>query len=123
MIELVQSEWASPVLLAPKKEDGTLRFCIDFRRLNTVTISDTYPLPRMEDCFDSLGEARLFTTLDALWGYWQVSIAECDRDKTTFTTHMGTFRYKRHKRHALEPEGTSAYILGCATRLLPFSAP
>ena len=60
-----------------------------------ATIADTYPLPRMEDCIDSLGEARLFTTLDALWGYWQVPIAERDRDKTTFTTHMGTFRYRR----------------------------
>ena len=65
VIEPAQSEWASPVLLAPKK-DGTLRFCIDFRRLNMATISDTYRLPRMEDCIDSLGEARLFTTLDAL---------------------------------------------------------
>ena len=69
VIEPAQSEWASPVLLAPKK-DGTLRFCVDFRRLNTLTIPDTHPLPRMEDCIDSLGEARLFTTLDALWGYW-----------------------------------------------------
>ena len=49
----------------------------------------------MEDCIESLREARLFTTLDALWGYWQVPIAERDRDKTTFTNHMGTFRYKR----------------------------
>ena len=82
------------MLLAPKK-DGTLRFCVDFRRLNALTIPDTYPLPQMEDCIDSLGEARLFTTLDALWGYWQVPIAERDREKTTFTSHMGTFRYKR----------------------------
>ena len=63
VIEPAQSEWASPVLLAPKK-DGTLRFCADFRRLNALTIPDTYPLPRVEDCIDSLGEARLFTTLD-----------------------------------------------------------
>ena len=49
----------------------------------------------MEDCIDSLGEARLFTTLDALWGYWQVPIAERDLDKTTFTSHIGIFRYKR----------------------------
>ena len=94
LIEPDQSEWASPVLLAPKK-DGTLRYCIDFRRLNTVTTSDTYPLPRMGDCIDSLVEARFFKTLDAMCGYWQVPIAEGDRDKTTFTSHMGTFRYKR----------------------------
>ena len=74
---------------------GTLRFFVDFRRLNALTIPDNYPLPQMEDCIDSLGKARLFTTLDALWGYWQVPIAERDRYKTTFTSHMGTFRYKR----------------------------
>ena len=90
VIEQAQSEWASRVLLAPKK-DGTLRFCVDFQSLNALTIPDTYPLPRMEDCIDSLGEARLFITLDALWGYWQVQIAERDRYKTTFTSHMGTF--------------------------------
>jgi len=68
VIEPAQTEWASPVLLAPKK-DGTQRFCVDFRRLNAATIPDTYPLPRMDDCIDSLAEAKIFTMLDALWGY------------------------------------------------------
>ena len=94
VIEPAQSEWASPVLLAPKK-DGTDRFCVDFRRLNAATIPDSYPLPRMDDCIDSLSEAKVFTLLDALWGYWQVPLGEEDKDKTTFTTHMGTFRYLR----------------------------
>ena len=94
VIEPAQSEWASPVLLAPKK-DGTMRFCIDFRRLNAATIPDTYPLPRMDDCIDSLSHAKVFSMLDALWGYWQIPIAEEDRDKTTFTSHVGTYRYKR----------------------------
>jgi len=70
-------------------------FCVDFRRLNAATIPDTYPLPRMDDCIDSLSTAKVFTLLDALWGYWQVPIAEQDRDKTTFTSHMGTYRYLR----------------------------
>ena len=94
VIEPASSEWASPVLLAPKK-DGTNRFCIDFRRLNAMTIPDTYPLPRMDDCIDSLSNARVFSLLDALWGYWQILLAEADRDKTTFTSHMGTHRYLR----------------------------
>lgn len=67
VIEPAQSEWASPVLLAPKK-DGTMRFCVDFSRLNAATVPDTYPLPRMDDCIDSLSEARVFSMLDALWG-------------------------------------------------------
>lgn len=94
VIEPTHSEWASPVVLAPKK-DGTLRFCIDYRRLNAATIPDAYPLPPMDDCLDSLAAAKVFTTLDAFWGYWQIPIAIEDRDKTTFTTHMGTFRHTR----------------------------
>ena len=94
VIEPANTEWSSPVLLAPKK-DGTQRFCVDFRRLNAATIPDTYPLPRMDDCIDSLSNANIFTLLDALWGYWQVPIAEEDKDKTTFTSHMGTYRYLR----------------------------
>ena len=94
VIEPAMSEWASPVVFAPKK-DGTTRFCVDYRRLNAVTKPDVYPLPRMDDCLDSLGDAMIFTTLDANSGYWQLPVAEGDRDKTTFTTFAGTFRYKR----------------------------
>ena len=49
----------------------------------------------MDDCIDSLADAKVFTLLDALWGYWQVPIAEEDREKTAFTSHMGTYRYLR----------------------------
>ena len=66
-----ESEWASPVVLV-SKSDGTLRFCVDYRRLNALTLRDSYPIPRMDECMDSLGEARIFTTLDANCGYWQI---------------------------------------------------
>jgi len=89
IIEPATSEWASPIVLVPKK-DGQLRFCVDYRRLNDITVSDTYPLPRMDDCIDSLGDANVFSTLDCNSGYWQIPVAEQDRDKTTFTSHMGT---------------------------------
>ncbi|CDF34348.1 unnamed protein product [Chondrus crispus] len=65
------------------------------RRLNAKTAADSYPLPRMDDCIDSLGDAAVFTTLDCNSGYWQIPVAPEDRDKTTFTTHMGTFRHFR----------------------------
>ena len=94
VIEPAQSEWASPIVLAPKN-DGTLCFCVDYRRLNNAIIPDTYPLPRMDDCIDSLGEAAVFTTLDANSGYWQLPLAAQDKDKTTFTSHCGAFRYTR----------------------------
>jgi hypothetical protein len=63
VIEPANSERASPVVLVPKP-DGSMRFCMDYRRLNTQTIRDSYPLPRMEECIDSLGYAKVFSTLD-----------------------------------------------------------
>ena len=94
VIEEAECEWASPVVFAPKP-DGTLRFCVDYRRLNAMTVRDSYPIPRMDECIDSLGDANVFTTLDANCGYWQIEIDEDDRDKTAFTSHWGLFRFKR----------------------------
>jgi transposase InsO family protein len=94
VIEPATSEWASPVVLVPKP-DGSLRFCIDYRRLNAITVRDTYPLPRMDECIDSLGDAVVFSTLDCNSGYWQIPLHESDRDKTTFCSHAGTFRFLR----------------------------
>jgi transposase InsO family protein len=94
VIEATQSEWASPVVLVPKP-DGSMRFCIDYRKLNQLTVRDAYPLPRMDECIDSLGEAKVFSTLDCNCGYWQIPVDSADQDKTTFTSHEGLFRFKR----------------------------
>jgi hypothetical protein len=94
VIEPSSSEWASPVVLVPKP-DGSLRFCVDYRKLNAITVRDTYPLPRMDECIDSLGDASVFTTLDCNSGYWQIPVAPEDMDKTTFTSHAGTYRFGR----------------------------
>ena len=75
VIEPSSSEWASPVVLVPKK-DGTLRFCVDYRRLNSLTRRDSYPLPRMDECIDSLGDATIFSTFDCNSGHWQVEVDE-----------------------------------------------
>ena len=64
-----KSEWASPVVLIPK-QDESLRFCVDYRRLNALNVRDTYPIPRMDECLDSFGEAKVFATLDCNSGYW-----------------------------------------------------
>jgi hypothetical protein len=69
VIEPTTSEWASLVVLVPKP-DGSMRFCIDYRRLNAVTVRDSYPLHRMEECIDSLWDATIFSTLDCNSGYW-----------------------------------------------------
>jgi hypothetical protein len=94
VIEPATCEWFSPIVLVPKP-DGALRFCVDYRRLNMITVPDTYPLPRMDECIDSLGDATVFTTLDCNSGYWQIPVHPDYRDKTTFTSHYGTYQLLR----------------------------
>jgi len=86
------SAWASPVVIVPKK-NGKARFCVDYRRLNNITKKDAYPLPRMEDCLTSLGDAQVVTSLDCTAGYWQVPLRKEDQEKTAFTTHCGIYHW------------------------------
>ncbi len=91
-IEPAEGPWASPVVLV-KKKDGTMRFCVDYRRLNEATRKDAYPLPRIDDSLDTLAGSRWFSTMDLVSGYWQVSMAPEDREKTAFSTHRGLFQF------------------------------
>ena len=86
------SAWSSPVCLVRKK-DGSVRWCIDYRKLNDVTVKDAYPLPRIDSCLDCLASAKLFSTLDLQSGYWQLNLEEKDRCKTAFITKYGLYEY------------------------------
>ena len=94
VIEPSTSPWASGIVLV-KKKDGTMRFCIDYRRLNAVTIKDAYPLPRIDDFLDQLSGNSWFSTLDLFTGYWQVEVEEGDRAKTAFATRRGLFQFRQ----------------------------
>jgi len=94
LIKPSSAEWAFPVVLVPKP-DGTMRFRVDYRQLNEVTVRDVYPLPRMDDCIDFLGDTKVFSTFDCNSGYWPIPVADEDRDKKTFVCHEGAYRYIR----------------------------
>ena len=87
------SPWASPVVLV-KKRDGSTRFCVDYRKLNDLTLKDAYPLPRPDDLIDSLADAKWFSTMDLSSGYWQVEMEPESRAKTAFaTSRNGIFEF------------------------------
>jgi transposase InsO family protein len=89
------SPWASNVVLVRKK-DGRLRVCIDYRKLNARTIRDAYSIPLIDATLDSLSGAKWFTTLDLQAGYWQIQLAEEDKEKTAFTVgNLGFFEAER----------------------------
>jgi hypothetical protein len=92
IIEPSRSPWGSPVVLI-KKKDGSTMFCVDYRKLNSVTKKDSYPLPRVDTSLYSFFGSTWFSTLDVKCGYWQVEIEEADKEKTAFTTGKGLWQF------------------------------
>ena len=86
------SPWASPVLFVSKKYGG-LRFCVDYRALNKMTLKNSYPLPRVDGLLDEVGHAMYFTLIDLRSGYHQMRIAEEDIPKTGFNTRFGHYEF------------------------------
>lgn len=88
-----KSPWSSPITLV-KKKDGSLRFCIDYSKLNEVTRKDSFPLPRIDDSLDALGGNKYLSVMDLSSGYWQVGVHPDDQGKTAFVTTDGLYNFK-----------------------------
>ena len=92
-IEPSNSPWAANLVLVTKK-DGTLRFCVDYRKLNQATQKDAYPVPRIDACFDAMQGAKWFSTFDLRSGYHQVRMDPDSASKTSFITRTGSYQFK-----------------------------
>ncbi|KAI7796732.1 hypothetical protein IRJ41_005254, partial [Triplophysa rosa] len=92
VIEESNSDWASPIVLVPKT-DGSVRFCVDYRKVNAVSKFDAYPMPRVDELLDRLGSARFYSTLDLTKGYWQIPLSPLSKEKTAFTTPFGLHQF------------------------------
>lgn len=92
VIEPSKSEWSSPIVIVPKK-DNTLRICTDFRKLNAQSRFDAYPMPRIDDFLERIGQAKYITTLALCKGYWQVPLEEASRPYMAFLIPLGLFHF------------------------------
>src|SRR5438445_8177084 len=92
IIKKSEGPWSSPVVIVTKK-DGSARFCIDYRKVNNITITDAHPLPRIDDLLEQFREANWFSSIDLASGYWQIEMDEKDIVKTAFTCHLGLFEF------------------------------
>ena len=93
LIEPSKSNWSSLCILVPKL-DASYRLCTDYRKVNTITKTDTYPLPRIDDCIDKIGTARYVSKFDLLKGFWQVPLTERAKEISAFVTDDGLFQFK-----------------------------
>ena len=80
-------------MLFVKKKDGTLRLCVDYRKSNKMTVKNKYPLPRIDDLFDQLKGASIFSKIDLRYGFHQLKIKDADVHKTAFRMRYGHYEF------------------------------
>lgn len=105
IIKESRSHYASPIVVARKKT-GHIRMCIDYRTLNSHTIPDQYTTPRTDDALDCLSGSKWFSVLDLRRGYYQIAMAEEDKEKTAFICLLGFYQFERMPQGITEAPAT-----------------
>ncbi|KAK9500229.1 hypothetical protein O3M35_001526 [Rhynocoris fuscipes] len=110
LIEPSRSAWSSPCLLVPKP-DGSVRLVTDYRKLNSITKADSYPIPRIDDCIDSIGHAKFVTKFDLAKGFWQVPLTQRAKEVSAFVTAKAFYQHKAMaaRKHICENIERSVY--------------
>ena len=121
VIEPSYSPWASNVVVV-KKYDTTPRITLDYRQLNSVTYKDSYPLPNITDCLDAFRGASYFAVLDLRSSFYQVPLAEEDRDKTAFITRKGQWRFRSLPMGLSNSPGTFQRLMDMVLRGLTWTS-
>ncbi|KYO28055.1 hypothetical protein Y1Q_0014229 [Alligator mississippiensis] len=93
IIEEFRSPWRSPMVVVPKT-DGLIQLCIDYHKVNEITMFNAFPMPQVDDILEKVGQARYISTLDLTKGYWQILMAAVDKEKMAFGTPWGLFQFK-----------------------------
>ena len=118
IIEPSNSPYSSPIVLV-KKKDGTIRFAIDFRKLNAITVFDATPIPNQEELLLQITNSKIFSKLDLTKGYWQIPMDEESREFTAFQTPLGLFQWKFMPFGLVNAPATFAYMMRVLLRDIP----
>ena len=116
-----QSPWAAPIVTV-RKPDKSLRLCVDYRRLNGITVKDAFPLPRVQDAIDVMAGARYFSTIDLCSGYWQVELDTAARAKAAFITPFGLYEWQCMPFGLCNAPGTFQRLMNCVLDGLIYSS-
>ena len=120
LIKPGSGEWSSPTILVPKKS-GETRMVIDYRRINAVTVKDSYPLPRIDDSLDCLGKSKIFSSLDLVSGYWQIEMDKEARERAAFVTRGGLWEPQRLAFGLVNAPGTFERLMETVMRGLQYT--